>query len=234
MRLRTILIVANLALAGWAYYSLKLRPQRELAFVRENARAAEAQSEAKPTPEPQIVTVTNQVTWDQLESEDYRTYITRLRAINCPEQTIRDIIIAEINGLYSRRRALEVLTADQQWWRTEPDSNVVAAAEEKSRILDEERRALLSRLLGTNWESGDLVSLPRPSRRRPPWASVSGKRVSPAQRPLAQKRLQAENGLRGDKTRYVKARGPSQAQVGSTPIGPHLRWQTQQLLPRLM
>jgi len=103
-------------------------------------------------------------TWREIESDDYPTYVANLRDINCPEQTIRDIIIAEINGLYSRRRALEVLTADQQWWRTEPDSNVVAAAEEKSRILDEERRALLSRLLGTNWESGDLVSLPRPSR----------------------------------------------------------------------
>jgi LysM repeat protein len=30
--------------------------------------------------------------------------------------------------------------------------------------LEDERRLLLARLLGTNWETGDLVSLPRPSR----------------------------------------------------------------------
>jgi hypothetical protein len=66
--------------------------------------------------------------------------------------------------MYSRRRALEVVTAGQQWWRAEPDTNVVAVAAEKSRALDDERRALLGRLLGTNWEGGDLVNLPRPSR----------------------------------------------------------------------
>jgi LysM repeat protein len=103
-------------------------------------------------------------TWREIESDDYPTYVANLRDINCPEQTIRDIIIAEVNGLYARRKALEVVTADQQWWRAEPDSNLVAVAEETSRALDEERRALLSRLLGTNWESGDLITLPRPSR----------------------------------------------------------------------
>jgi len=34
----------------------------------------------------------------------------------------------------------------------------------KIRFLEQERRALLTTLLGESWESGDLVSLPRPSR----------------------------------------------------------------------
>jgi LysM repeat protein len=87
-----------------------------------------------------------------------------LRDIGCPEQTIRDIIIADVNVLYSRRRATELITADQQWWRSEPDATVVRAAAEKVRELEGERRALLTRLLGPNWETGDLVSIPRPSR----------------------------------------------------------------------
>src|SRR5580700_11151647 len=37
-------------------------------------------------------------------------------------------------------------------------------AQQKSRELDAERRELLARLLGPNWEMGDLVSLPRPTR----------------------------------------------------------------------
>src|SRR5438445_5753595 len=102
--------------------------------------------------------------WRSVESDDYPTYVANLREIGCPEQTIRDIIIADVNGLYSRRRGLEIVTPEQQWWRAEPDSNVVQVAKEKARLLDEERHALLARLLGTNWEGGDLANLPRPSR----------------------------------------------------------------------
>jgi hypothetical protein len=102
--------------------------------------------------------------WQEVESPDYATYITNLRNIGCPEQTIRDIIIADINALFARRRAMELVTPDQQWWRSEPDTNVVQVALEKSRVLEEERRALLTRLLGPSWEAGDLMSLPRPSR----------------------------------------------------------------------
>lgn len=101
--------------------------------------------------------------WQEVESPDYPTYIANLRDIGCPEQTIRDIIIADVNALYSRRRATELVTPEQQWWRSEPDTNVMQMAFEKARALDDERRALLTRLLGTNWEAGDLVNLPRPS-----------------------------------------------------------------------
>src|SRR5437879_5953234 len=102
--------------------------------------------------------------WREVESDDYPTYVANLRDIGCPEQTIRDIIIADVNALYTRRRALEIGTPEQQWWRAEPDSNVVQVATEKARLLEDERRALLGRLLGTNWEAGDLANLPRPSR----------------------------------------------------------------------
>jgi hypothetical protein len=101
--------------------------------------------------------------WSEVESSDYPTYIANLRSINCPEQTIRDIIIADVNALFMRRLATEVVTADQQWWRSEPDPQVVRAAADKTRALNAERRALLTRLLGLNWESGDLANLPRPS-----------------------------------------------------------------------
>lgn len=102
--------------------------------------------------------------WQEVESPEYTTYIANLRAIGCPEQTIRDIIIADVNALYARRRATEIKTAEQQWWRSQPDTNLVLAAAEKTRALDQERRALLAHLLGPAWEMGDLVNLPRPSR----------------------------------------------------------------------
>jgi len=120
---------------------------------------------------PTLQTKTNFVARRQLfswhsdvESGDYATYVANLHDIGCPEQTIRDIIIADVNTLYSRKRALELVTADQQWWRSQPDPDVVQTATDKARAMEDERRGLLTRLLGTNWETGDLVSLPRPSR----------------------------------------------------------------------
>jgi LysM repeat protein len=102
--------------------------------------------------------------WQEVESNDYPTYIKNLREINCPEQTIRDIIIADVNALFARRRAVEIFTPEQQWWRAEPDAAVAQAAATKDRELETDRRDLLTTLLGPNWEGGDLVSLPRPSR----------------------------------------------------------------------
>jgi hypothetical protein len=42
--------------------------------------------------------------WSQLESSDYRVYVANLRGIGCPELTIRDIITADVDNLYSTRR----------------------------------------------------------------------------------------------------------------------------------
>lgn len=112
---------------------------------------------------PNVVVRRQFFSWQEVESADYPTYIANLRNIGCPEQTIRDIIIADVNALYSRKRALELVTPAQQWWRSEPDTNVLQVALEKVRALDAERRALLTRLLGPSWESGDLVNLPRPT-----------------------------------------------------------------------
>jgi LysM repeat protein len=117
-----------------------------------------------PQPKTNIVVRRQFFSWQEVESPDYPTYIANLRDIGCPEQTIRDIIVADVNALYARRRATELLTPEQQWWRSEPDTNVLRTAIEKVRAMEDERRALLVRLLGTGWETGDIVSLPRPSR----------------------------------------------------------------------
>src|SRR5688500_4005096 len=43
--------------------------------------------------------------WSEVESADYKEYIAKLRAVQCPEDTIRDIIVADINKLYAPREA---------------------------------------------------------------------------------------------------------------------------------
>lgn len=39
--------------------------------------------------------------WSQLESTNFLTYVANLRAVGCPEQTLRDIIGAEVQALYA-------------------------------------------------------------------------------------------------------------------------------------
>ena len=162
MRWRVIALVSlvvNLALAAvW----LSITKQRT-AFAAAAAAAAAAQATNAPAT-TNVVVRRQYFTWQDIESPDFSTYVANLRQIACPEQTIRDILIAEVNTLYSRRRAVELVTPEQQWWRSQPDANVLRAALAKFRELEAQRRGLLTGLLGTNWETGDLVSLPRPSR----------------------------------------------------------------------
>ena len=104
---------------------------------------------------PQIVTVTNEFRWRQLESEDYRTYIERLRSIGCPEQTIRDIVISDLDKLMAPRlQAASGRRADLQFWHSEEeelandrDPREVSRAR---REVDREKRAVIEELLGAD------------------------------------------------------------------------------------
>lgn len=39
--------------------------------------------------------------WAVLEAEDYHQYIANLRSVSCPEETIREMIVAEVNKRYA-------------------------------------------------------------------------------------------------------------------------------------
>ncbi len=160
MRWRVIALVSvgvNVLLAAWVSFAHR----QGLQIAQPDAQGQAVFSSATRT---NVVLRRQLFSWHELESTDYPTFIANLRDVACPEQTIRDIIIADVNTLYAKRRANEVVSPDQQWWRTEPDSNVVQLAMAKIGELEAERRTLLTSLLGSSWESGDLVNLPRPSR----------------------------------------------------------------------
>jgi len=98
------------------------------------------------------------ITWDQIESTNLPVFIANLQALGCPPGTIRDLILAEVNQPFARRRATEVVTPDQQWWKTEPDPAVARAANAQLREMEGERRAALTALLGPTWETETDVS----------------------------------------------------------------------------
>jgi LysM repeat protein len=162
MRWRPLLLlslVANLVLAAGWYFTSR---QHETLYRRAIQSAPLAPTQIKTN----VVIRRQFFSWQELESSDYRAYVTNLRDIGCPEQTIRDIIIADVNALYARKRATDpdIITPEHQWWRSEPDTDALAIAVARIRELDEERRGLLTSLLGADWETGDQISLPRPSR----------------------------------------------------------------------
>jgi hypothetical protein len=112
-----------------------------------------------PPPLDNVIVKTNvqvrhqNFTWEMLQSTNYVILINNLRAIGCPEQTIRDIVVSEVDRLYARRRLTEVDYPNYQWWKTTPDPALAQAAEEKLRSLEAERREFLTGLLGAGWDA---------------------------------------------------------------------------------
>jgi hypothetical protein len=100
------------------------------------------QAELKP------VFTAKKFTWDQVESDDYTKYIDSLRAVGCPEEKVRYIILADINELCAKRRMKEAVAHDIQWWHAEPEMMLVNVLHEKGRELEEQRRRLITKLLG--------------------------------------------------------------------------------------
>lgn len=118
------------------------------------AKAATPQTTAPADATPAVPAAANpqQFDWRLVESEDYRKYIANLRAIGCPEETIRDIIVADVNKLYESKRKQLVGPAKKfEFWK--PGAMMGAAVDtertEKERALNKEKRELLIALLGT-------------------------------------------------------------------------------------
>ncbi|HKS37819.1 MAG TPA: hypothetical protein VJW76_11555 [Verrucomicrobiae bacterium] len=143
-----ILLGANIALAAMLLSLARLYSEKDPALSAHSTPAG-----LETVVKTNVVVRRQNFVWNQIESDDYPTYIANLRAIGCPEATIRDIIVADVNQLFARRRATEIVTAEQQWWRSEPDLDITQAAVVKLKALETERRSLLSRLLGAEWES---------------------------------------------------------------------------------
>jgi hypothetical protein len=96
--------------------------------------------------------------WSTVESEDYRTYVTNLRAIGCPEGTIGDIICADVAELFARKRNALIGPIQNEFWElmTHPDEleGVVSDKREQLDKLYDEKEELLAELLGPGGRAG--------------------------------------------------------------------------------
>ncbi len=168
MRARLIIAALTGAVVGLVTLAwMQARQLREARLALESTAAFTPEIQASTNQRPlrlrlhslppiTIRTEVQNLDWRTLESDDYALYIANLRRIGCPEDTIRDIIIADVNKLYAaRRHALNAPQPDWPFWRHPdeiPDDHAARRLENEHReqltSLDRERRQLLHTLLG--------------------------------------------------------------------------------------
>ncbi len=166
MNSRNLLLVSILLnvglLAGFAWHinrtltTVEAKPAYATAPATAPAgpskRGSGTATEPAPMPAPASGDVFN---WRKVESEDYKKYIANLRAIGCPEETIKDIIIADVNKLYAPKlAALNRPATEYKYW--EPQRNYGAVMDKdkqrQTREIAKEKKALLQELLGVDPE----------------------------------------------------------------------------------
>ncbi len=93
-------------------------------------------------------TVIKQMTWETVEAPDYLEYIENLRSIGCPEETIRDIILADVNKLYKTKRRELGGKKEFEFWKASSMLSMGIDREnaEAMKKLDTEREDLLRQL----------------------------------------------------------------------------------------
>lgn len=111
------------------------------------------------TPAPVLVTEPELPAfhWSEIESSDYRQYVANLRALGIPEQIIRDIIVADVNQLYTKR-AREILPQrPTQYWQKYSNQNPEPKQMEQLIALGKEHSALLQELLGARIGRQEMI-----------------------------------------------------------------------------
>lgn len=180
------------AVAGYSLRSTSIAPLHSSTAMLENtnqgASVRTVQRRREAAPEAQSKT-RPALAWAALESTNYFSYVENLRSIGCPEETIHDIIRADLHKLFSRSRTalldgarptqergaeeavLQALFGDR-WWADDPmepgaeEQNLSDLPPEKRGRLqtlgstfDATEKAITERLLQSNFSSEELNQL---------------------------------------------------------------------------
>lgn len=145
-------VVVNLALGALVYRAFQARPP--VVSHSRPVRAAALVATSNAVPVAEVIAVTpGDLTfdWAQLVAADFKVYRDNLRAIGCPEPTVRDIITAEINALYLQRRRDLMAEVQRRFWdiiAKQEDDFSKREWEKPLKNLKEEREALIAAVLG--------------------------------------------------------------------------------------
>lgn len=91
--------------------------------------------------------------WRDVESADYKTYIENLRRIRCPETTIADIIMMDVNKHFRNRLAPLRQGHDTtfRFWENDYGGNRNSPYAKAWQEAEKEKSKLLKELLGANY-----------------------------------------------------------------------------------
>ena len=125
------------------------------ATILSSAAVAQSKTTHHSPPQPGESPRPTPFDWRQVESPDYREYIANLRSIGCPEKTIKEIITADVNDLFSVRRAGITQTNHYEYWRAFP----VSLTEDQRKQLQELSVQRIDVLKALGVEPSDMADL---------------------------------------------------------------------------
>jgi hypothetical protein len=88
--------------------------------------------------------------WSQLETDDFNTYVARLRDVGCPEPTIRDIVRSELHEIYAEKQERARRALSQ--WTSGGGSETGASLKQKLAALAQEEADATADILRTDAE----------------------------------------------------------------------------------
>jgi hypothetical protein len=130
-----------------------------------------------------------QSSWSDVQTDDLKEFVRRLRAFGCPEETIKDLVLAQLNRSYSiKQRAIgqNNFNPTDYWKPYKQHFDPVESKKNRERShqmrdMQKEKTALIVELFGVDvekqrrkeegldnedwgWNSGGLAYLPEPKR----------------------------------------------------------------------
>jgi len=163
-----ISILLNLGLLGGLIFVLA--NQRKEGEVSAPPTSPEAgplvQATATPAPPASPGMELKPFHWSQLEStNDYRVYVTNLRASGCPEPTIQDIVRGDAGRAFSvERQQLQLNGGGTGPWSRQAEMKLVANLLGERAPAAEIIAAAQGAVNRTQWNDGEMTETPVPAR----------------------------------------------------------------------
>lgn len=135
-------LLLNLAL-GITSAALWLKPANDVSSAPAVPAAVTTHSTRKE-PAPSTAPAFH---WRQLDAADFPTFVKNLRAIGCPESTLRDIVAGELAEIYAEKRSQLIQPSGQSSHQNLANGDTTALQTELARLQTEQAEQITT-LLG--------------------------------------------------------------------------------------
>ena len=143
-------LLLNVALAAVCIF-LYLNSSRKSPVVPVQAGRTETNAPGAPPVAP--------VSWEMVESPVYAKYLANLRAVGCPEDSIKQIVISDVDKFFASVKPLSRPSQNFEYWKV--NSGLYEEDDERMRqqkLVAKEKRALIKHLLGVELDESSLPS----------------------------------------------------------------------------